>query len=1000
MPSPRNSLLSIFAAGLCSSLLAPAAVSIDAVYFGQSHVLKPDNANFGLVSSRDALIKVHVVDPTTPTSPTVEAVLTLDGQNLTLPLTGPPNLPASIPDGLGVVQHTYSDSFTAIIPAAWVQPGLDITVNAGTESEVFNNLEIGAPTKVIMTMFDVQYFADTSGDYPAGWQDELEAKWPVAEIELRRLPHVVFRELVIPPRSGVAAARVSSPSDYFEQTGLNFDGEQAAALAWNGALKRAAGRQNRLSLYYINIYNVGAGGQAGGFSGVGNGTSVGILHHELGHSLSLPHWGNSASYPYKGDMHGISAPANFNETHAGPAWAFDLPSQQFIPPTVQANNVGGHPVGTYKVDPMQGGGSGWQEPGYLMNHFSDYSMNQMRNYLEGHVVIWNDTLSSYASWNQAAGDYTSTVTNNGVNYPIERDVDVITVMASISGSNPGVNMVYPPIGPYSTGLIKRFDPTSASDRTEAQSIFAPANGCDVTVKVTQGGVVSHYMLAASWEPGADPLSGGSLKTEGVNLRASDGDVTRVELLLTPDAEINGLPGSPQVLYAWTPLSPDPAGFDLPPTAFGSTSISMTATTGALNVDSTDTIEYRFIETSGNPGGNSSAWQTGTSYTDVGLDPLTQYTYTVEMRAGAMTVSPSTPASATTNSATAVGNITVGTPQPFTLQSGGGLKPVTGLGAFDADGADKLVVVASTEHSFNNGDGRVIEVRYNGSLLTEAVQEDAGPDRGAAAIFYLDNPGPIGVGTIEVSASNPNGGLGAAYTLTGSSPGVGVTASATGDSVNSVALTTAGDNSVVIAVIDNAGNPNSAGSPTATSPLTPVSSGSWGSNWGGHASGWQEVSSPSAITPTFSTNTGAGYNINIAAAEFLAAPNSDYSTWEALYPAADLGNPAGDADGDGLTNDEERLWGLDPTDPDSTNPVSVPFDATGSLTYTRRDESLTGATYSVWYSTTLQPGSWLEDTNATQNAGSPDANGVESVDVTIDPALLLNTELFVRIAATP
>ena len=42
--------------------------------------------------------------------------------------------------------------------------------------------------------------------------------------------------------------------------------EQAAALAWNGALRRAAGRSGRWSLYYLNVYNAFAGGQAGGFS--------------------------------------------------------------------------------------------------------------------------------------------------------------------------------------------------------------------------------------------------------------------------------------------------------------------------------------------------------------------------------------------------------------------------------------------------------------------------------------------------------------------------------------------------------------------------------------------------------------------------------------------------------------------------------------------------------------------------------------------------------------
>ncbi|NNC87462.1 MAG: hypothetical protein HKN82_03255, partial [Akkermansiaceae bacterium] len=848
--------------------VATAAVSIDAVYFGQSHVQKADNPYFGLVSNRDALIKAHVVDPTTPPSPPVTATLTLDGQNLILPLTGPAVLPASVPDGLGVVQHSYDDSFTATIPAAWVQPGLEVTVNAGTASTSITNIEIGAPTRVIMRMFDVHYFGQVTGDYPAGWEDELEAKWPVAELEVRRLPDVVFPELVIPPRAGLPAARVTSPSDYLQQTGQNFDGEQAAALAWNGALKRAGGRSGRVYLSYINIYGVNAGGQAGGFSGVGNGTSAGILHHELGHALSLPHWGNNAAYPYKGAMHGIQPPASFNETHAGPAWAFDLRTGAFIPPTAQPNNVSGHPAGTYKVDPMQGGGTGWQEPGYLLNHFSDYSMNQMRNYLDGHVVVWNQTLGQYAGWNQATGDYTNVVSNNGVQYPIEHDADVITVMASVSGANPGVNMVYPPIGPYVGGRIKTFDPTVPAERVEAQAIFAPANGCDVTLRILQGGVEKTYMLAASWEPGADPLSGGSLKTEAVNLLASDGEVTRVDLLLTPDAEDNGLPADPEVLYTWSPVTPDPATFEVFPTAGGSTAITMRAIEGT---STGDPVEYLFTETTGNPGGDSSGWQSSPTYTDIGLQPATAYAYTVTMRAGTYTGQESAEAFETTNAAGSTGTITVDSTQQFNLQSGGGLQAVTGLGGFDAAGADKLVVVVSTEHGFNNGDGFVFEIRYNGILLTEAVQEDAGPDRGTAAIFYLDDPGPIGAGTIEVSASNPNGGIGAAYALSGTAAGYGAVNSVTGDSVTSVGLTTSGDNALVIAVIDNAGKSNSAGTPTANPPLTQVSSGSWGSQWGGHASGYQEVATPSAITPTFSTNTGSGYSINIAAAEFLAAP---------------------------------------------------------------------------------------------------------------------------------
>lgn len=870
--------------------------TIDAVYFGQTHVKKPTDPYFGLVSQREALIKVHVVDPTTPAAPPVTAVLNLNGQSMSLNLSGPATLPASIADGPGVVQHNFDNSFTATIPADWVQPGLQVTINAGTASTSVTNLQIGAPNRMIMTMFDVQYFSETNGDYPAGTFEELESKWPISDLEMRRLENVVFPELVIPPRANLPAARVKSQAEYLEQTGQPFDGEQAAALAWNGALRRAGGRSSCYSLSYINIYGVNAGGQAGGCAGVGNGTSQGVLIHELGHALSLPHWANDPNYPYVGSMFGIDIPGT-NNFHAGPTWALDAPSQTFIPPTVQSNNVGNHPTGTFKVDPMQGGGNGFQEPQFLMNHFSDYSMNQMRNYLEGNLVVWNDSLGQYATWNQGAADYTNIVSNNGIQFPLERHQQVISVMASVSGANPTVNMAYPPIGPYTGGLIQLFDPTSADDRALAQAIFAPSGGCDVCVRVTQGGIVKTYMLAASWEPGIDPLQGNSLRTEAINLPAAAGEITRIQLLLTPDAEINGLPTDPEILFTWAKVTPDPAAFDLAPTAGSSSAITMRAVSGTSSTG--EPLEYLFTEMSGNPGATSSGWQPSAAYTDIGLQPATPYSYLVTMRSGLYETDPSDIHFATTHPSGVSGVITVEATAQFAMQNGDGLNAVTGLAGFDAAGADKLVVTLGTEHGFNNGDGYVFDVRYSGQIMTEVIQEDAAGENGTAAIFYLDHPGPIGNGTIEVSASNPNGGIGAAYALSGTAQGYGASNSNTGNTVNSVSLTTSGENSLLIAALENSGTPNTAGTPTANAPISQVASGFWGSQWGSHASGYLQVSTPSMVTPTFSTNTGVDYSINVVAAEFLAQVTVSQEIFK-----------RGDCNTDGIFNIADAVCGLD------------------------------------------------------------------------------------------
>ena len=846
------------------------AVTIDAIYFGQTHVLKADNPYFGLVGEREALIKVHVTDPATPASPTVSATLNLNGQSLVVPLTGPSTLPASIPDGLGVVQHSYANTFTAILPAAWVKTGLQVTVNAGAVSSTVTNMKVGAPTKVIMTMFDVQYFADTNDNYPGATFTELEAKWPVSDLIVRRLGHVVFPELVIPPRAdvGAKAARIKSKAEYQAQTGQSFDGEQAAALEWNAALKRAAGRSGRWSLYYLNVYNAAAGGQAGGFAGVGNGTSAGILHHELGHALSLPHWGDNAAYPYKGDMHGIQAPSNYNETHAGPAWAFHLPTRAFIPPTVQAGNAGGKPVGTYKVDPMQGGGTGYQEPAYLLNHFSDYSVNQMRSYLQSHVVVWNSTLNNYAQWNQTTGGYTTTVSNNGVQFPTTRDASVISIMASMSGANPAVNMVYPPIGPYTAGLIRLLDPTVAADRTAAQTLINLGSGCDYCVRVLQGGVTKTYILAASNLTSPAQTDANSLETEAINLPASGGAVTKIELLSTPNVEDVGLPANPTVLSTWAPLMPETGTWDLPPTANSSSAITMTALPGEVAFGFTGgTVEYQFTETSGNPGATDSAWQTSRSYTDTGLQAGSTYSYTVAMRAGTLANTASAPASATTPSAGFAGTITVNATEPFSLQSGNGYKAVTGLGTFNAATADKLVVVIAAENA-NNDHFAIFGVRYNGIQMIEAVQQTGVTADGALAIYYLDNPGPVGTG-ITVSGYNPNGGLGTAYALSGTRPGFGAFNSRKGSSVTSVPITTSASNSLVIAALQNSGNGNSAGTPTANAPLVQTHSANWGSQWGSLVSGHIQVAAAGTVTPTFTTINGGSYSINIAAIEFLA-----------------------------------------------------------------------------------------------------------------------------------
>jgi plastocyanin len=119
-------------------------------------------------------------------------------------------------------------------------------------------------------------------------------------------------------------------------------------------------------------------------------------------------------------------------------------------------------------------------------------------------------------------------------------------------------------------------------------------------------------------------------------------------------------------------------------------------------------------------------------------------------------------------------------------------------------------------------------------------------------------------------------------------------------------------------------------------------------------------------------------------------------WSA-FTSPDL-TPTGDPDGDGMSNQQEFAFGLDPRSGTSVNPITQQLNkATGTFKYTRTKAS--GLSYVYQYSTTLSE-PW--DTFASETP-LPDSvsisDTVEEVTVTVPAALLnANTKLFVRVQA--
>ncbi len=163
----------------------------------------------------------------------------------------------------------------------------------------------------------------------------------------------------------------------------------------------------------------------------------------------------------------------------------------------------------------------------------------------------------------------------------------------------------------------------------------------------------------------------------------------------------------------------------------------------------------------------------------------------------------------------------------------------------------------------------------------------------------------------------------------------------------------------------------------------------------YAVGTFTANSSTQVIPFTAGATGGYYSYAPAAVSLRAlsgGPVADYTTWLSEYTFAEGADttPTGDADGDGLNNQQEYAFGLDPTKGSSVNPCS-PLLGT-QFSYTRRATS--GLAYVVEYSTDLA--TW-NPASVTESLGDSDPNGVQIVTVTVSNAPV-DGKLFVRVQA--
>lgn len=320
-------------------------------------------------------------------------------------------------------------------------------------------------------------------------------------------------------------------------------------------------------------------------------------------------------------------------------------------------------------------------------------------------------------------------------------------------------------------------------------------------------------------------------------------------------------------------------------------------------------------------------------------------------------------------------------EPYDINMPPVFAPVGGPFAADVDMAPGTLIATV---SASDPEGEAVAFAITGGDPAGAFA------MGTDGRITLVDPSALENATYPLTVVAQDAGIGGIYPLKSATANVAITASGAPEPLAAPVFSPAGGNHPAPLAVTITG-PDGADIVYTTDGSDPLLSGT-----ATNAASPANVMLAAAGPTTLRARAVASGMIDSPETSALYQIMDDYETWSAEFPGADLGDPDADFDGDGLRNHVELAFGLDPTDPASANPITVPLDAAnGTLGFTRRDPQLTGLTYRVWTSGDLV--NWTEDTGAVLTPGTP-GNEIETVEVELSKDLLEGPVLFVRVSA--
>jgi hypothetical protein len=318
------------------------------IQLAQSMLFNSDDKELVLVAGKPALVKVNVTTTTTggtkPTG-TLRVDNTAGGASRDLLLTTPT---AAIPSTVLQVP-SFSDSYTAFIPAEFVKPGLRLTVQIGSGAATTLTPRVGGGVPMRYIPISVK-IAGVAGVIPADQSAHLQALFPVSSTTTQSHASYTSQRVTILPTTDAGW------SDAF--------GKILGELADLHSIEGAARHDHYFGFIPKRTWGLAGLAYLSGNSGVGFDmpsaptTVRDVVAHEMGHNFSLPHaaCGGAGSpdpnYPYPDANLGM--PGRY-------IWSFLADSTSFYDP---------RPTDRHDIMSYCGG-----------QVFSDYNYRKMQVYL-------------------------------------------------------------------------------------------------------------------------------------------------------------------------------------------------------------------------------------------------------------------------------------------------------------------------------------------------------------------------------------------------------------------------------------------------------------------------------------------------------------------------------------------------------------------------------------------------------------------------------------------